>query len=288
MVDETQEMQKTKTGACIPTAPLLTPRRLTTGLLAVVMAFYALLMASQLARRYSLEHNFHSDIDSPVLAIELAPDAKALKAVLGTDRPASVDIATKPGIAVAGLRANTYEDFVFILLYSSFLWQFAVLFAIDADEKPLFHRWTIAGLAVLIAGLDCAENLGILRALHASNLNDVPVQAIYWPSCFKWGLFGCALLLTGWILARSASPIYSLSTRRLLALAYGTAAVFMLIGLALPHVIELAVQMFGLLVAINIVGLLGPYVENWLLRPSIQVYVNDFCNGKTQNQANVT
>jgi hypothetical protein len=251
------------------------------------MAVYGLVMGCQLRHRYSLEHNFHDDIDSPVLAIELVPDANALAAVLGTDKPASVDPAIRPSIAVTCLRANTYEDFFFILLYASFLWQFATLFAIRVDGTPMFHRSTIAGLAVLIAALDCGENIGILRALGASNLNDFPVQAIYWPSRGKWGLFGVALLLTGWILARSASSIYLLPTRRLLALAYGTAGVLMLIGLTMPHMIELATQMFALLVAINIVGLLGPYVEKHLLRRTIPVYVDDFCNNKAQKQTKV-
>jgi hypothetical protein len=274
-------------GACTPAAPFLPARRLTTGLLAVAMAVYALLVAQQLTDRYHFPHNFHDDIDSPVLAIELAPDAKALEAVLGTDKPVSADPATNPGIAVVALRANTFEDFFFILLYASFLWQFAALFAISADGTDKSHRRTIAGLAFLIAMLDCAENVGILRALNVPRLSDFTAQAICWPSRCKWGLFAIALLLTGRILARSISPIYSLSTRRLFALAYGTSGIFMLIGLTIPHVIELATQMFALLVAINIVGLLGPYVEDRLLRPRIPVYVDDFCNSKAQKQTDV-
>jgi hypothetical protein len=152
------------------------------------MAVSALLIGLQLAHRYPFEHNFHDDIDSPVLAIELATNAKALEAVLGTENPADVNPRTNPSIAVACLRTNTFKDFWFIPLYTLFLWQFAALFAIRADGSRMAHRRTIAGLAVLIAVLDCTENIGILRALGASRLSDFTAQAICWPSRGKWSL----------------------------------------------------------------------------------------------------
>jgi len=119
------------------------------------------------------------------------------------------------------------------------------LFAVRADGSRMPHLWILAGVAVLTAGFDCAENVGILRALGASHLSISMAQAICWPSGCKWGLFGLALLLTAWILGQSASLIYFLPTRRLLALAYGTAGILLFICLAIPHVIELAVDMFA-------------------------------------------
>lgn len=69
----------------------------------------------------------------------------------------------------------------------------------------------------------------------------------------------------------------------------GTAAtgILMLIGLLKPHIIELATGMFAILTIINIVGLLGPYIENTFLRPRSPVYVDDFCNCKARMQADV-
>lgn len=139
----------------------------------------------------------------------------------------------------------------------------------------------------MMAAFDCAENVGILRALDASSLSDAMAQAICWPSRCKWGLFAVALLFTGWILVRSSSLLYSLPTRRLLALAYGAAGILMLIGLMKPHVIELATNVFALLTIINIVGLLGPYIERVFLRPRSPVYVDDLCNRKARMQADV-
>jgi hypothetical protein len=251
------------------------------------MAIFAIFIANQFSRKYSFPHNFHHDINSPILAIELSTDAKQLEAVLGTTNPAGADPAGNAGIAVASLRTNTYEDFGFIPMYTVFLWSFAVLFAIRADGSPTIHRITIAALALLIAASDCLENVGILRTLGATSLSDSMALATSWPSRGKWGLFAVALLLTGWILARSESPDYSLPTRRLLALAYGAAGILMSIGLAFPHLIELATNIFGLLVAVNIVGLLGPFFGGWFLRPNPPKYVDDFCTRKAQRQADV-
>jgi hypothetical protein len=284
MTTESKPMMK---GACTPGMPVLTARRFITGLLALAMALFAVLAGNQLKHRYPFEHDFHDKIDSPVLAVELPSNAEQLKEVSHTAAPATADAKSEAGAAVASLRTNTYEDFVFILLYTSYLWQFAGLFASGGDSASIVHRRAIAGLAILIALFDCAENIGILRALNASDLNKFPAQVICFPSRCKWGLFALALLLTAWILAKSASLIYSLPTKRLLALGYATAGALLLIGLLKPHVIEVATNVFALPVGINLVGLLGPYVERWLPRPRIPEYVQDFCNRKDQRHADV-
>lgn len=142
-------------------------------------------------------------------------------------------------------------------------------------------------IVVLVAAFDCAENVGILRTLGASSISRAMAQATCWPSRGKWGLFAVALLFTGWITVGSSSLLYSLPTRRLLALAYGAAGILMLIGLMKPHVIELATSMFALLTIINIVALLGPYIEEKFLRPQLPEYVDDSCNRRARMQADV-
>jgi hypothetical protein len=263
----------------MPTEPRhLSSARLATGLLAVVMTVVASLIAFQLERHYPFEANFHAKIASPVLALELSTNTDDLKEVLHTENPGHADPDSSVGEAVACLRTKTYEDFLFIPLYTSFLWVFAVLFAPGPDRRHIAHRRTMATVVILVAVFDCAENAGILRALHASNISLSMAQAICWPSRCKWGLFAVALLLTGWILVRSSSFFYSLPTRHLLALAYAAAGILMLIGLTKPPLIELATSLFALLTIINIVGLLGPYIERAFLRARSPVYVDDFCN----------
>jgi hypothetical protein len=216
---------------------------------------------------------------------ELSTGIDDLQEVLHTKNPGQANPDSRVVEAVASLRTNTYEDFFFIPLYASFLWAFAVLFAVG--PRRIAHRIAMAGLVILVAAFDCAENVGILRALSASSIGSSTAQAICWPSRCKWGLFAVALLLTGWILVRSSSPLYSLPTRRLLALIYGAAGLLMLIGLIEPHVIELATKLFALLTIINMVGLLGPYVERVFLRARSPAYVDDFCNRKARMQADV-
>jgi hypothetical protein len=251
------------------------------------MAVVGLLIGFQLKSDYPFAHNFHDKIDSPILALELSTNTDDLNEVLRTENPGQAAPDTAAGKAVACLRTNTYEDFFFIPLYTSFLWAFAVLFAIGPHRRHVTHRRAIAVVVILVAAFDCAENVGILRALGAYSLSPSLAPAISWPSRCKWGLFAVALLFTGWILVRSSGPLYSLATRRLLALAYGAAAILMLIGLMKPHVIELATSMFAVLTIINIVALLGPYIEAKFLRARRPEYVDDFCNRKARMQAEV-
>lgn len=269
----------------MPAEPHLSSGRLATGLLAVAMAVVGLLIGFQLKGHYPFEHNFHDKIASPVLALELSTDTSDLNEVLHTETPGQANPDTDAGKAVARLRTNTHQDFFFIPLYTSFLWAFAVLFAAGTHRRR--HRIAIAGLVILVAAFDCAENVGILRALGASSISDSIAQAICWPSRCKWGLFAVVLLVTGWILVRSSSLLYSLATRRLLALAYGAAGILMLIGLIKPHIIELATSVFALLTIINIVGLLGPYIERMFFQARPPVYVDDFCYRKARMQADV-
>jgi hypothetical protein len=269
----------------LATDPHLSPGRLATGLLAVAMAILGLIMTSQLKSHYPFEHNFHDKIDSPILALELSSGVADLKQVLHTETPAEADPATDAGKAIASLRTNTHEDFFFIPLYTFFLWAFAVLFT-DANHRNGYVR-TFTFLVILVAAFDCVENIGILRALGASSLSPSTAQAICWPSRCKWGLFAVALLFTAWILVRSSVPLYSLPTRHLLALVYGAAGILMLIGLMEPHFVEVAIRLFALLAGINIVGLLGPYIQRTILRAREPVYVDDFCNRKARMEADV-
>jgi hypothetical protein len=277
--------KQTRQDKDISAEPHFSTGRLATGLLAVAMAVVGLLIGFQLKGNYPFEHNFHDKIDSPVLALELSTDVHDLNEVLQTETPGQAKPDTDAGKAVACLRSNTYEDFFFIPLYTSFLWAFAVLFS--AGTRHIAHRAAIVAIVILVAAFDCTENLGILPALDASSLSPSIAKAICWPSRCKWGFFAVALLFTGWILVRSSSLLYSLATRRLLALAYGAAGILMLIGLMKPHVIELATRVFALLTIINIVGLLGPYIERLFLGAQRPVYVDDFCNREARMQVDV-
>jgi hypothetical protein len=270
-----------------PPKHYLSTGEIVTGLIAVAMAALALFIGSQLKSHYPFEHNFHDKIDSPVLALELSTDVNDLKEVLHTDDPGEVKPDTDAWKAVACLRTNTIEDFFFIPMYTSFLAVFAILFAAGPHRHPAVHRRTMITIVILVAAFDCAENIGILRALGATSLSPSTALAISRPSRCKWGLFALALLFTAWILVRSSSALYSLATRRLLALAYGAAGVLMLIGLWMPHIIELSTSLFALLTIINIVGLLGPCLEELFFQARRPVYVDDFCNRKAGRQADV-
>ena len=308
-------------GPCAPVPLIRSGARLLAGLLAVLMSVLAIEMAGGLSK-YPLEHNFHHDIDSPILAVELASTADDLDKVLhrsdsslsvarllsrpdelqrvleeiGSSSSAaelasnSQEIDTviksffrKLETATSVLRTNTYEDCVFILLYTSFLWFFGVLFAVRSDASRMrLHFFSIVVIATALG--DYAENLGIFKTLAAKTLTDSLALRTCWPSRCKWTLFGIALLLTANILLRSGNPIYSLATRRLFAIGYLVAGGLLLAGPWYPSLIELAITAFALLVLANIVALLGPYVSVWI-PPTVPVYVADFCDRKKDARA---
>jgi hypothetical protein len=262
--------------------PLIRSRaRLLTGVVAALMAALGAVMSVGLGN-YTFDHAFHHDIDSPILAVELASTSSELGKVL--DPPATDEPKAKEQ-ARAVLRTNTYEDCALILLYTSFLWSFGTLFAVRGEGSRT-HLRVLAFVIIATGVSDYTENMGIFRALGARQLTDSLAQHICWPSRCKWSLLGITLLLTAVILLRSGNPIYSLATRRLLAIGYMMAAALVITGLWYPVLIELGMKVFGLIVLINAVALLGPYVSEWI--PAITpVYVDDFCERKREGMTDV-
>jgi hypothetical protein len=298
--------------------PLFSGERLIAGMLALAMSVAAIAFAHQLASHYLLPRGFQEGIDRPVLAIELPGSASDLRKVLGKidspgkvgaeckrtldslkiptmpetaedfDRaPLEVQNVCKPALAVSALRTNTFEDFLFIVLYTFFLWRFARLLATRANGTRMVLAKVVGWVVALATGLaDCLENVGIIRALRANGLTDEMAAAIRWPSSCKWVLFGVALLLTSAILLRSASPLYSLATRRLLAVGYAISGALLFVGPLRPHFIESGTALFALLVFINMVALLGPYVGR-LAPENIPDYVTDFWQRKKEGKADL-
>jgi hypothetical protein len=261
---------------CAPNPPLFSARRFVTGVLAAAMGIFALFMANRLSKVYPFEHDFAHHLDSPVLALELATNARELHAVLGPspgDNPKDEETVKA---AHDSLRSNTYQDFLFIPLYTSFVWFFGTLFAAGPSGRRSASGHFLGFIVIAVFALDCLENRGILNALGASVLSDSLAQQICWPSRCKWALFGIALLLTAVILGQTQHSVYSTVTRRLLAMGYAIAGSLVIAGLWRPRLIELANEVFGVLVLINIVALLGPYFGR-LLRERVPETVPDFC-----------
>jgi hypothetical protein len=302
--------------ACEPVSPGLSSARRTVGIIALLMSTAALWFGAQLNSGYPLPHDFHDKIDRPVLAIELPRSAADLKQVLSTsdpsgaeamciktlrssnqqnmpknkkelnDAPKKAQPVCGSAMAVAALRTNTYEDFLFIVLYTLYVWRFAALCAVRADGSPMKLAQVVGWVALATGLLDCAENIGILRVLRADSLTEELALATWWPSTGKWISFGVTLLVTAYILLRSAGPIYSLATRRLLAIGYAISGVLLLVGPARPPLIELATLLFALLAAVNLIALLGPFIARRLPENDPE-YVSDFCEKKRAGKEDI-
>lgn len=310
--------QDPKKMICEPPPPLFSAGRLIAGLLALAMSVTAIVFAMQLARHYFLPQDFQNGaIYRPVLAIELPASMGDIEKVLGIDdnNPSKVgnecnDALRKANIAmpknadefddalpdvqkfcksaqaISALRSNTWEDFLFIALYVLFLWRFAKLFVICADGTQMLLGKLVALLALGAGLADCVENVGILRALGTDHLTDAMAEATRWPSVCKWVLIGTALLVTSAILLRSGSQLYSLATRRLLAIGYLVSGGLVVVGPLRPHFIESGTGLFSLLVVVNLAALLGPYIAR-LIPENVPEYVTDFCRRKKGGTSDV-
>jgi hypothetical protein len=267
---------------CAPVPLIRSRARLFTGSLAALMAVLGFVMWIGL-KNYSFDHDFHHGINSPILAVELASNSSELATVLNPGQ--SPDEETAHARAREVVRTNTREDCFFILLYTSFLWLFGMLFAFRSDGFPTKLRvFTVVIIATALC--DYAENVGIFLAINAPQLSDSLALNICWPSRCKWSLFGIALLLTADILLRSRNVMYSVATRRLLAVVCILSGTLLIVGLWDPPLIELGVNLFGSMVLINLVALLGPYVSEWIPK-TVPQYVDDFCERKKMTKADV-
>jgi hypothetical protein len=214
--------------------------------------------------QYPFPHVFHHDVDAPVLALELSRGEGDIELVL--HRKEATTATNDPTAQAKDFeRKNNDLDLVFIPLYRFFLWALARVFAKSAR--------LLTALIIGVGAFDYIEDWQIYHALDGQN------PAIFIFSLVKWGLLGLVLFETGIILVRSTSPVYSLATKRLLAIAYFIAGLLMLIAVAFGDwngysLIEVAFLILVLLIVVHAVGLLGHYLAIPGIKP---IFVEDFC-----------
>ena len=97
---------QTTANFCGPLPLIRSRARVLTGVVAALMAALGAVMSVGLGN-YTFDHAFHHDIDSPILAVELASTSSELGKVL--DPPATDEQKAKEQ-AREVLRTNTYED----------------------------------------------------------------------------------------------------------------------------------------------------------------------------------
>ncbi|MGA7236693.1 MAG: hypothetical protein WBY44_13490 [Bryobacteraceae bacterium] len=227
------------------------------GVAAAFTIAWALLMST--LNRYPFPHIFSYDINSPVLALEFSHDAYDIDAVLHRSEP------DKAPVAIHIMWLENALDLIFIPIYGFFLWSLARVFT---DRTRL-----LTSLIVGTTLFDYLEDWQIFRALAGAS------PPIYPFSLVKWVLLGLALLLTAVVLLRTASLVYSLPTERLIAIGYLISGGLIVVAVALGQwigysYIEIALEIFGFLAIVHIIGLLGPHLA---IAGISQKYVENFC-----------
>ena len=236
------------------------------GIAALLTSLWALVMitlGSYGPAPYTFAHRFAHDIDSPVLALELAHDRSDVDAVLQQESENAADRHA----AIRALRLNTVLDLGFIPLYTVYLLALARL--AGGRGRP------IAALFVGAAVFDYIENLFIFRTLAGGG----PLPFV--PSLIKWGLLAIGLAVIGAGFLRGGTTLYAYPTRALLGLAHLIAAALIALAVVLGERLgyswlELGIGIFSATVLVNTVGLLGPWVGRWFPGRDIR-YVEDFC-----------
>jgi hypothetical protein len=225
---------------------------------AVLMIAWTVVLACA-PPKYPFPHIFHHDVALPILALEISRDAGDIEAVLHRADPQAKQQAADFE------RVSNQLDLIFIPLYAFFLWSLARVFT----DRTRLLTLLILGTALF----DYAEDWQIFRALDGQN------PAIFIPSLAKWGTLGVVLLGTGIILLRSRSPVYSPTTKRLLAIAYFISGLLLIVSVAFGtrigySLIPLANQLLAFVVVVHVIGFLGHYLAIPGITPK---YVENFC-----------
>lgn len=227
----------------------LTPLYRLAGIFALLAVLWSVLMITLFNLgpvSYPFPHRFAYEIDSPILALELARSPRDIDAVLQNNNAGSAQ-------AHRALFWNTVLDCVFIPLYSGYL----ILFGLSYQPRPIFRK-VLTAYVIAVAVFDYLENTLMFLAVRGSS------PPVFIPSTIKWLLLGLVLFLTTVLLLRPNPGPYSLSTSRLLGLVYLAAGALIFLGTLVFGAIlnnyallELGTKIFALTVLFNAVGLLA-------------------------------
>lgn len=242
------------------------------GLAALVTIVWGSILSIGISK-YPYPHVFNHDVDSPVIALEISRGEKDIDMVLHRKDLAKNGLAKEIREKAKKCMAKAKEsmalandlDLIFIPLYAIAIWSLARVFTCRT-------RLLTSGLAAA-ALFDYLEDWQIYRALDGAS------PPIYIVSLIKWAFLGLLFVALGRILAKSSSPIYTLPTKRLMAVGFVVSGGLIVMDVALGQWIgyshiALGVEIFSLLLIANVVGFLGPYLK---VAGIDQVFVENFC-----------
>ena len=249
------------------------------GTAALLTVLWSVLMLATLTTfvPYPYEHHFHQDVNSPILAIELAyansahhPDVDQVLKGLPQGQGSYAR-------AVRAVGANTILDLVFIVIY---VWYFLVLTRSTSGNSRFLKA--VATMAILAGLFDYVED-GFIFAV----LSGVYMPVVI-PSLIKWSLFAVTLLGIGILLARSSGAVYSLASDRLLGVGHLMAGALILVGVITGwHYGYSAIEAGSAIFAITVLWNAVYPIATWffgLLPGNLVVYVDDFCQRRKRGE----
>lgn len=128
------------------------------------------------------------DIRSPIIAFEFAQTAAEINILFGPNGSAEqAEMAQK-------MDQGNRLDYLYMLLYSAFLFSFAVLAAKQSGQKWVYAGAVLALLALIGDALENVQLLAITANLQSGDFVDA-LARLHWFTWLKWGSLAAYFLL---------------------------------------------------------------------------------------------
>lgn len=129
---------------------------------------------------------------TPIIAFEFAETVEEINTLFGSN--GSIEQADM----IRKMDQGNTLDYLYMLLYSGFLFSFAVLAAKQSGQKWVYAGAVLAVLALVGDALENVQLLTITANLHSGDFVDA-LTRLHWLTWLKWGSLALYfLMMAGW------------------------------------------------------------------------------------------
>lgn len=129
-------------------------------------------------------------LSKPIIAFEFAETVEEIHTLFGTDgSPEQADMIRK-------MDQGNMFDYLYMLLYSGFLFSFALLAAKQSGQKWVYAGVVLAVLALIGDALENVQLLTITANLQSGDFADA-LMRLHWFTWLKWGSLALYFLVIG-------------------------------------------------------------------------------------------
>ena len=127
---------------------------------------------------------------TPIVAFEFAETVEEINTLFGANG------STEQADMIRKMDQGNYLDYLYMLLYSGFLFSFAVLAAKQNGQKWVYAGVVLAVLALIGDALENVQLLTITANLQSGDFADA-LMRLHWFTWLKWGSLAVYFLVIG-------------------------------------------------------------------------------------------